>query len=191
MKFKKDVAGIRVDSPWSDPVYLHGASTEEEAIQKFAEYLVEGLDEIVRNLKSDYLDSQLAHRSFGSLDLAKRNNVLADKVDHLEKHMGLLRRELQDKDALIQWLEKRIEKLGACDMNTCDACKHYTPSRFPSHMPEYKDCGECALTDLPWPDGTSNWQVAEDKLASWDVGDAGSGIYVGPKFGCIHWEKKS
>jgi predicted oxidoreductase len=112
MKFIEDVAGIRVDSKWLDRTCVHAAKTKEEAVEVFVEYLEEGLDEILRNIKSDYLDSQLAHRSFGSLDLAKRNNQLAEKLDKLEKHLGILGRELRDKDAHISWLEKRIAQLG-------------------------------------------------------------------------------
>jgi hypothetical protein len=30
-----------------------------------------------------------------------------------------------------------------------------------------------------------------DKCMGWDSESYRAGVYVGPKFGCIHWEKKS
>ncbi len=112
MKFIEDVAGIRVDSKWCDRFYVHPAKTKEEALAAFAEYLDEGLDEIIRNIKADYLNSQLEHRSFGMLELTKRNHALAEKLEKLEMHSSFLGDELRIKDAHIRRLEKRIEELG-------------------------------------------------------------------------------
>jgi hypothetical protein len=32
---------------------------------------------------------------------------------------------------------------------------------------------------------------AVDRAAGWDYGLYGAGVYVGPKFGCIHFDKKA
>lgn len=62
---------------------------------------------------------------------------------------------------------------------TCDQCKHYTPSEA------YANEGKCALT------GDSNdGPIRVDRCAGWDYEGYSSGVYVGPKFGCIHWVKK-
>ncbi len=64
-------------------------------------------------------------------------------------------------------------------MNTCDACKHYTPSN--SQAVWAKDRGSCALTE--------DYVFAADRITPGCEG-GGAWIEVGPKFGCIHWEKK-
>jgi len=76
-------------------------------------------------------------------------------------------------------------------MNTCDACKHYTPVVNP-HGPtwSHRNCGECWLTNQPDPTDRLSF-VAVDKIASMSGDGGGSELYVGPKFGCIHWEAKS
>lgn len=61
---------------------------------------------------------------------------------------------------------------------TCDKCKHYSVSTYVNE-------GSCALM------GDSNENpVAEDRCAGWDYESYRAGVYVGPKFGCIHWIKK-
>lgn len=65
-------------------------------------------------------------------------------------------------------------------MNTCDTCKHYT-------MPEAErpDAGDCALIDEDRhrPNGVDGLSSGAEYLyESW--------VYVGPKFGCIHWMAK-
>lgn len=62
--------------------------------------------------------------------------------------------------------------------HTCDACKHYTPSRSPISW--QKDCGSCALIDADLI------CMAADKIIAGCEG-GGAWIDVGPKFGCIHW----
>ena len=67
-------------------------------------------------------------------------------------------------------------------MNTCDACKHYTPSDRPQVWA--KHCGSCALIDDP-----AEKDYLEDRISS--VCESGeSWAWVGPKFGCIHWSEK-
>ena len=63
---------------------------------------------------------------------------------------------------------------------TCDRCDHYTPS-------EYEEVyeGECRMT-LDSNDGTPY----DDRAYGWDYENYHAGVYVGPKFGCIHWMKK-
>jgi hypothetical protein len=62
---------------------------------------------------------------------------------------------------------------------TCDKCSHYTLST------EYANEGKCALT------GDSNdGPIPVDRAVGWDFGGYRAGVYVGPKFGCIHWVKK-
>lgn len=72
-------------------------------------------------------------------------------------------------------------------MKTCDACKHYTPGSNPYRPTwSHRNCGTCELADRP--DHTDSASVvAIDKIASVGSG-GGSEVYVGPKFGCIHWE---
>jgi len=67
-------------------------------------------------------------------------------------------------------------------MKTCDKCAHYTPSRFPRTSPHN---GKCDLM------GDSNdGPTFVDGCKGWDSESYRAGVYVGPKFGCIHWEKK-
>lgn len=70
-------------------------------------------------------------------------------------------------------------------MNTCDTCKHWSsPEKY--HTPYGGIC------DHPKLSLDDEELTASDQLASWSYeGCMGSGIYVGPKFGCIHHEKKS
>lgn len=66
--------------------------------------------------------------------------------------------------------------------NTCDKCGHYTPS------PEkaYPHDGECILAgDI----NTSPTPI--NGIRGWDSESYRAGVYVGPTFGCIHWEKKA
>jgi len=72
-------------------------------------------------------------------------------------------------------------------MNTCDKCTHYTPAHEVRYYigPEDVNQGECALMS------DSNVKKNEaDRCAGWDTESYGAGVYVGPKFGCIHWIKK-
>lgn len=66
---------------------------------------------------------------------------------------------------------------------TCDKCAHYSP---PDNWRSDPNQGDCALM------GDSNDGLnAPDKVQGWDYEGYRAGTYVGPKFGCIHWEKKS
>lgn len=70
---------------------------------------------------------------------------------------------------------------------TCDKCAHYTQSEH-TEWPDYVYAGSCALM------GDSNDQrpvVAIDKAAGWDYEGYSSGVYVGPKFGCVHWVRSA
>ena len=69
---------------------------------------------------------------------------------------------------------------------TCDKCRHYTPGEWPND-PRLLNAGSCALM------GDSNDhpnQVEADRAAGWDYESYRAGVYVGPKFGCIHWVKR-
>lgn len=68
---------------------------------------------------------------------------------------------------------------------TCDKCQHYTQAEMPNSE-DYVHAGSCALV------GDSNDQrpcVGIDQAAGWDCESYSAGVYVGPKFGCIHWAK--
>ena len=68
-------------------------------------------------------------------------------------------------------------------MKTCDECKHDTfadDDGLPIHQYE----GNCALMEYGAP-------ISINKAIPWDYeGHSGAEVSVGPKFGCIHWEKK-
>lgn len=63
---------------------------------------------------------------------------------------------------------------------TCDKCKHYTQAE-----PSYPNHGSCALMG-----DANNGTPDADRAYGWDCESYEAGVYVGPKFGCIHWEKK-
>lgn len=70
---------------------------------------------------------------------------------------------------------------------TCDKCTNYTTTDKPD-LDAYAHAGACSLM------GDSNDQnprVAVDRAAGWDYESYTAGVYVGPKFGCIHWVKKT
>ena len=64
--------------------------------------------------------------------------------------------------------------------NTCDKCAQYLPSEYGAFN------GSCAqMGDAnDYPGGEIN------KCNGWDYEGYHAGVYVGPKFGCIHWTKK-
>lgn len=67
--------------------------------------------------------------------------------------------------------------------NTCDKCQHYTLDDL------YKNLGDCALMgDI---NETSKHSTAPDRAYGWDYEGYRAGVYVAPKFGCIHWTKKN
>lgn len=66
---------------------------------------------------------------------------------------------------------------------TCDKCLHYKSSAI-DHRP---NAGECALMGDANDDRDG---PGEDRVVGWDYEGYVAGCYVGPKFGCIHWEKQ-
>jgi hypothetical protein len=71
--------------------------------------------------------------------------------------------------------------------NTCAKCTHYTPADDTSPG-NYQFAGKCVLIE---DSNDISPRVAEDKVSAWDYESYMAGAYVGPKFGCIHWEKKA
>jgi len=69
--------------------------------------------------------------------------------------------------------------------HTCDKCKHYTPVKYPGATNPHG--GSCELM-VDSNDQTP--RVAIDRAAGWDYEGYSAGVYVGPKFGCIHWGKR-
>ena len=64
---------------------------------------------------------------------------------------------------------------------TCDRCKYYIPPT-PRYLGDKNNEWTCALM------GDSNTdRNGVDSCAGWDYEGYRAGVYVGPKFGCIHW----
>ena len=77
---------------------------------------------------------------------------------------------------------KTIDMFEENEMNTCDKCTHYTPD---SNKYGINNEGSCSLM------GDINQRSNPvDSCSGWDTESYGAGVYVGPKFGCIHWIKK-
>jgi hypothetical protein len=78
---------------------------------------------------------------------------------------------------------------GDSNMKTCDKCQHYTPNDV------YKNVGGCALmgdsNDREYDRETKTLDVASDSAYGWDYEGYRAGVYVTPKFGCIHWAKNA
>lgn len=72
--------------------------------------------------------------------------------------------------------------------HTCDKCQHYKPDEL------YTNVGACAMTGdsnaHEYDRETHTLNVASDRAYGWDYESYRSGVYVTPKFGCIHWLKK-
>ena len=67
-------------------------------------------------------------------------------------------------------------------MKTCDKCANYRLSKY-GDVTQHE--GECALM------GDVNQAPNQaDRCVGWDVEGYGAGVFVGPKFGCIHWIEK-
>jgi hypothetical protein len=64
---------------------------------------------------------------------------------------------------------------------TCDKCAHYTPGGKGS-----ENDGSCAKAG-----DANDGPVPTDGIVGWDYESFAAGVYVGPKFGCIHWVKKA
>jgi hypothetical protein len=73
-------------------------------------------------------------------------------------------------------------------MNTCDKCRHYTARKQPVNA-AYAFAGECAL--MGDSNATPQQVVAIDRAAAWDYESYVAGVFVGPKFGCIHFEART
>jgi len=69
---------------------------------------------------------------------------------------------------------------------TCDKFLHYTPPEHTGPGTAYAYDGRCALM----VDSNDVEEREPDKCYGWDYKGYRAGVYVGPKFGCIHWEKK-
>ena len=73
-------------------------------------------------------------------------------------------------------------------MNTCDKCQHFTQDNL------YKNLGECALmgdsNDLGYDRDAERLDGDDTKAYGWDYEGYSAGVYVGQKFGCIHWIAK-
>lgn len=65
--------------------------------------------------------------------------------------------------------------------NTCDRCVHYTPSTYPEDD-DFQYAGACALMG-----DSGDAPNAIDRCSGWDYESYKAGVYVGPKFGCIHF----
>lgn len=64
-------------------------------------------------------------------------------------------------------------------MKTCNKCKHFKPDGLMENK-----FGDCALM------GDSNEGTKDtSKAYGWDYESYCAGVYVGEKFGCIHWAK--
>lgn len=69
---------------------------------------------------------------------------------------------------------------------TCDSCKNYTsPDEFVGTfmLDDDKFKGRCSRMSDELP-------LTIDSCIPWDYESYSAGCYVGPKFGCIHWEAK-
>jgi hypothetical protein len=74
--------------------------------------------------------------------------------------------------------------------NTCDKCRHFNTSDKSSRLHEagFGSC-ERSFTDInSVPINTPADRFDPTTAYSWDYESYDSGVYVGPKFGCIHWE---
>lgn len=74
---------------------------------------------------------------------------------------------------------------------TCDKCEHYMKDDM------YQNKGSCSqmgdANDLSF-DAVSKMmgdKTTDCKAYGWDYESYRAGVYVGPKFGCIHWVKAS
>lgn len=70
------------------------------------------------------------------------------------------------------------------DIKTCDKCQHYTHDD--GRLQGFENCGSCILMG-DWNGG----DMAVDRCAGWDYEGYSAGVYVGPKFGCLHWQERT
>ena len=72
--------------------------------------------------------------------------------------------------------------------HTCDKCQHFTACTT------YEDAGDCSLmgdsNNFNYNQYTGKLGLAPDRAYGWDYEGYSAGVYVTPKFGCIHWTKK-
>ena len=75
-------------------------------------------------------------------------------------------------------------------MKTCDACKHFTLD-----AEYYQNTGSCALmgdiNDFYWDAKTRTINIDPTRAYGSDHDSYSASVVVGPKFGCIHWEKNT
>ena len=64
--------------------------------------------------------------------------------------------------------------------NTCDQCEHYTPA-----LPYAEFLGTCALDR-----NADKAALPEESSRGWAQEGYVAGVYVGPKLGCVNWEKR-
>jgi hypothetical protein len=69
--------------------------------------------------------------------------------------------------------------------HTCDKCQH-----FKNDNSNYGILGSCALMEDSNDIRRSNRVYENDRAYGWDYESYCAGVYVAPKFGCIHWLKK-
>lgn len=73
-------------------------------------------------------------------------------------------------------------------MNTCNKCQHFEQINL------YKNFGQCALmgdsNELKHDYDTEKLDGDDTRAYGWDYEGYAAGVYVGQKFGCIHWLKK-
>jgi hypothetical protein len=63
---------------------------------------------------------------------------------------------------------------------TCDKCAHYTPAKWDEGF------GDCDLMD-----DANDGKPDNARAYGWDYEGYSAGVYVGEKFGCIHWLKQT
>ena len=66
------------------------------------------------------------------------------------------------------------------EQQRCKSCAHYTPNR------EHQWKGSC---NLMGDENKHTNGLGLDRCLGWDYESYFAGVYVGPEFGCIHWEE--
>ncbi len=74
---------------------------------------------------------------------------------------------------------------------TCDKCAHYTSAAERSALNVLKWEPHEGACRLIWEDRNISRPHPLDRLSTWDYDSHRSGANVPPKFGCIHWLRKS
>lgn len=76
---------------------------------------------------------------------------------------------------------------------TCDRCAHYAAmSTYGGTYPARGSCDKALdWNDVPRASAGLAAGTFVDQVAAWDYEGYRAGVYVAPKFGCIHWAKKT